>query len=827
MKDAKPQLETLLEHVQKPGRYVGGEWNAIKKDPNQAKIKIALAFPDLYEVGMSHLGQKILYFLLNQKPDILAERVFSPWPDFENQLRQHQYPLYSLENRIPLDQFDLIGFSLLYELNYSNVLTMLDLGKIPFLASQRGLKFPLVIAGGPAAFNPEPLADLFDLFLMGDGEEAFVEIAERYMELRQRSLEKIEILQQLSQLKGVYVPTLYEAYTSTHSQLLAVRPKADAPSRIQKRLLLPFQDAQFPRDIIVPNIEIVFDRTTIEVARGCPQNCRFCQARHIYFPSRNRDPDNVIETTMASACVTGYEDVALAALSVSDYPYLTDTIPILMDSLDESRVSLSLSSLRPKGLTPDVAENILRVRKTGFTIVPEAGTDRLRRVINKHLENDDIWSAVENAFRNGWRRIKLYFMLGLPHEQQADIDGIVSLIQEIIRLGYKWLKKPPQINLSVASFIPKPHTPFQWEAMTDESTLRTKHRYLKSQLKKYRFVRFKEHPMKNSILEAVFSRGDRRLTSVLINAWENGARFDSWGDQFKFSVWEKAFADEGVDYTQYLEEIHEKAILPWDHIDTGIKKAHLQEERRLSQAEEYSLPCTQEKCAECGGCSLGWIKESRADDLKSQPKSSHSISDRRAAQVLRYRVIYAKQGIARFYSHIDLLNVFQRSFRRAGMPVEYSAGFHPKMRMTFAPALPLGMQGKREIFEFKSHFVLQEEDFMKRVNDHLPAGFQVLGLTCLDKNHPGLNAEIEYLVYSADLEMPEEWELPEQSHHPSIHRIWVDKNQQKIFLSLNHNQPDSLRAQDVFQDLIDLNNPNFHISREEIVLKTTKNRNAT
>ena len=499
------KLSEILKDIEKPGRYLGGEWNEVRKDPARVKAKVALVFPDLYDVGMSYLGQKILYYILNGRPDILAERVFTPWTDFEQKLRAEKIPLYSLENKIPLNQFDILGFSLLYELNYTNILTTLDLGDIPLHSAQRNLDYPLVVAGGPAAFNPEPVADIFDFFLIGDGEEAFLEIIDRFMILKKELQGKAALLKELSQIEGVYVPFLYQTYQPSGSHLLALKPEKGKEAKVKKRILFPFHKAPFPEEIVVPNVKIIFDRVSVEVARGCPQKCRFCQASSIYLPPRVKSPSFVIEKIMNSLQMTGYESSSLASLSVSDYPYLEKTVEILMKELAQQKISLSLPSLRPKGLSSDLARSIIKVRKTGFTLVPEAGTERLRRVINKKLEDEYIWEASRNAFSQGWRLLKLYFMVGLPTEKEEDLEGIVDIVQEISRIGNQIIKSMPQINLSLSSFIPKPHTPFQWLEMEEEQRLQDKYRFLMSRLRKYRHLKIKKQPLENSLLEAVFS----------------------------------------------------------------------------------------------------------------------------------------------------------------------------------------------------------------------------------------------------------------------------------------------------------------------------------
>ncbi|MBN2207274.1 MAG: TIGR03960 family B12-binding radical SAM protein, partial [Candidatus Aminicenantes bacterium] len=427
--------ERILRRVEKPARYTGGEWNARVKDPAAVDIRVALAFPDVYEVGMSYLGQKILYAILNGRPRVQAERVFAPWPDLEAALRAQGLPLLSLETATPLDRFDIVGFSLLYELNATNILTMLDLGRIPLLAAERNPSHPLVIAGGPSAFNPEPLAGIFDFFLIGDGEEAFPEIVDRLAARKASGRDRARLVADMAGIAGVYVPSLYEARPQRASGLQAVAPRAGAPARVEKRIIRGFADSFFPEDIVVPNIQAVFDRVAVEAARGCPQKCRFCQATSIYHPFRAKDPDVLLKTLRNSLRSTGYEDASLSALSLSDYPRLDALIRAAMDALEPETISLSLSSLRPKGLSDEVAGQIAKVRKTGLTLVPEAGTERLRRVINKHLSDAEILDAVRSAFVRGWRLLKLYFMIGLPTEREDDLAGIVDLVRAVVEEG--------------------------------------------------------------------------------------------------------------------------------------------------------------------------------------------------------------------------------------------------------------------------------------------------------------------------------------------------------------------------------------------------------
>lgn len=837
-------LEEILKDVEKPGRYLGGEWNQIKKDPSSVQTKVALVFPDLYEVGMSYLGQKILYSLLNDNPKILAERVFAPWIDFEQKLRSEKIPLYSLENKIPLDEFDILGFSLLYELNYSNILTILDLARIPVFSSDRSLDHPLVMAGGPAVFNPEPVADVFDLFLIGDGEEAFLEILEKFGSLRKDSKDKSDLLKEMAKTSGVYVPSLYNTYLPDSAHLLAVKPEQDAPLNILKRVLYPFHEAHFPEKIVVPDVKVIFDRVSVEVARGCSQRCRFCQASSVYFPPRVKSPSYVLNTILNSLKLTGYDDTSLASLSISDYPYLGPIVDALMEKLAEKKISLSLPSLRPKGLSSNIVESIIKVRKTGFTLVPEAGTDRLRRVINKKMEDDDIREASQNAFSQGWRLLKMYFMVGLPTEKDEDLEGIVNLIQEVVRIGQKILKSAPQINLSVSSFIPKPHTPFQWLRMEDESNLREKYRFLESKLRRYPSVKLKGHPLKNAILEAVFSRGDRKLNRVLHQSWRGGARFDSWNDLFRFQTWEKGFEQEHLDYHLYLSSINTDTRLPWDHVDTGVKKSFLLEELNKARKEEYTPSCLDDSCGTCQGCVFPHLLERTfTEEVKIEPSQEIPLG-KELEEVVRYRVFYSKRQSARFISHIDVSNIIQRAFRRAGIRVVHTKGFHPKMSISYLPALPLGMEGRAECFEFKSRFLFKEDEFISLMNSCLPSGIRILGLERREGIKSTLNKEIETLVYSVDLKSREmmsamrdqterilsdsdyysriEKRVKEsltKIHDESIQEKVIDRKEGKLFLHLKHSLQKSIRPQEIVENIFGLKNPTFIMAREKIVFK--------
>jgi radical SAM family uncharacterized protein/radical SAM-linked protein len=755
--------EPALTAVEKPSRYAGGEWNAVLKDPAAVRFRIALAFPDLYEIGMSYLGQKILYQRANARADMQAERVFAPWPDFEKALRASGEPLRSLESQTPLREFDILAFSLLYELNDSNILTILDLGGIPLRASERRPDDPLVLAGGPAAFNPEPLAGTMEAFFLGDGEEGLLEISDAWAASAKSGAGRAERLAALAGIPGVYVPSLYDAYQPGSSPLLAVRPaRAGVPPVVRKRVLDTFRTSEFPENIVVPNLQAVFDRVAVEVARGCPQKCRFCQATSLYAPYRVKDPVCVVDAALNSVAATGYEDTSLFGLSVGDYPHLEPVVERLMSSLAPQRVSLSLSSMRPKRLSAELVETITKVRKTGFTLVPEAGTERLRRVINKPVEDKDLWEAADHAFRRGWRLLKLYFMIGLPTETDADVEAIPLLVKELLARGKAALGGPPRIHLSLSSFIPKPHTPFQWAGMESPARLLEKQRTVREALRRDRSVEIKTQDVRVSVLEGIFSRGDRRLGPVLEEAWRAGARFDSWNEHFKPEIWERALERCGIDAQAFLGPLDPDAALPWEHIATGMSRTFLRAERGRALRAEPTPACTERSCETCRGCDFAstFVRETPLEALPgpsvgpaaaSEPAIKTPVSGGRPAAFFRYGVVYEKTGRFRYLGHNDLVNALQRVFRRAGIEVLYSEGFHPKPLMSFGPALPLGMVGRAEFFEFRSGKALDAAALPAQANSVSPAGLRFLRCLEVPGGAPSWMERLCEAVYSLDL----------------------------------------------------------------------------
>ncbi len=595
-------VRRLLPRATKPGRYIGCEVNAVSKQWESVRTKVALIFPDVYEIGMSHVGLPILYALMNEQQDVLCERAFAPWTDFETLMRDHGIPLYSLESFRPVNAFDIVGITLQYELSYTNVLNVLDLAGIPLRSDDRGEADPLVIAGGPSAFNPEPLAEFFDAFVIGDGEEAVLDVIRVHQDWRDSGEPRTGLLHRLASVDGVYVPCFYTPAYDEHGRFARlVRRVENVPDTIRKRHVFDLDSTPYPRRPVVPYIEVVHDRVAIEVMRGCERGCRFCQAGMIYRPRRERSPDTVIELLTEALRATGHEDVSLTSLSTSDYSGLREVASAVCDGRLGRPVALSLPSLRAEELSVSIARSIAGIRKTGLTFAPEAGTDRLRHVINKQLDEQKFMRCLLELFRLGWRRVKLYFMVGLPTETDEDVRGIVRVTRSVASLARKVGGRGTRTHVSVSAFIPKAHTPFQWEDFVGTAELDRRYDILKTELRD-RDIELSWRDARVAQLEAVFARGDRRLGSVVYSAWRNGARFDAWTSELKWSAWEQAWIDTGLHAAQFTCGWSTRdRPLPWGHIDTGISEGFLWSEReRATRGELWR--CDGSLCSACRGC---------------------------------------------------------------------------------------------------------------------------------------------------------------------------------------------------------------------------------
>lgn len=602
------RFEQLIMTVQKPGRYSGGEVNQVVKDKSAVDVRFAFCFPDTYEIGMSHLGMKILYSLFNERDDIWCERVFAPWIDFEKVMRENDIPLYALESRDSIRDFDFVGFTLQYELSYTNILSMLDLGGIPLKASERDDSYPIIVAGGPCTCNPEPLCDFFDIFFLGEGEKVDLEVIDLYKQNKANGGTKLDFLRAASKIKGVYVPALYDVSYNADGTISAVTPKDDAPKTIEKRIEGDLDSSYYPEKFVVPYIEAVHDRAVQEVFRGCIRGCRFCQAGYIYRPVREKSADTVNRQARALCKNTGYDEMSLASLSTSDYTHLEEMLDDMLNWTECDKISLSLPSLRIDNFSEELMQKINRLKKSGLTFAPEAGTQRLRDVINKNITEDDILGTCATAFRGGYTAVKLYFMMGLPTETDEDIIGIADLAQKIVDLYYSLAEKPKgkavNVSISVANFVPKPHTPFQFEPQITREEMLRRQALLKEHIKSKK-ITFNYHENRASFLEGVFARGDRRLGKVIESAYKKGCRFDGWDECFNLDAWLEAFEECGVIPEFYANRTRSfDEITPWEHLDYRITKEFLIRENMLAHAEKTTPNCRQ-KCAGCGANSYG------------------------------------------------------------------------------------------------------------------------------------------------------------------------------------------------------------------------------
>jgi radical SAM family uncharacterized protein/radical SAM-linked protein len=740
-----------LLKIEKPVRYLGGEMGTVEK-PAPA-VRFVLAFPDVYEVGMSHLGFQILYRVLNEPAWLAAERCYTPWPDREEQLRAGKIPLATIESGTPLAKADIVGFTLQYELSYTNILNMLELAGIPLVAAERDEQWPLILGGGPCAYNPEPLADFFDAFLLGDGEEATVEIAAAYRQWREAGEPKAALLERLALIPGVYVPSFFEVSYHEDGRVATITPLRSGYTTVRRRFLTDLDGAAYPVTPVVPFLKTIHDRVSLEVARGCTRGCRFCQAGYIYRPVRERSPETVLDLAEQTLAATGYEEISLLSLSTGDYGCIEPLLKELMARHAASKVAISFPSLRVGTLTPELIEEIRKVRKTGFTLAPEAGSDRLRRVINKGVTAEDLVANAHAAYAAGWRVIKLYFMIGLPTETDEDVQAIVELARRV-KAEAKLARGGGEVNVAVSSFVPKAHTPFQWEPQITYEEILTKQDLLRQELKR-RKLNFKWQDAPLSVLEGVFARGDRRLGAVLRAARTLGCRFDGWGEHFKFSLWLRAFAESGLDPRWYHRRRELDEILPWSHLDCGVTTQYLLMERNLAFQELATPDCRTGRCTGCGVCDFRQVKRRCfSPNASAPPVPAPATSPLPTEGAIRIRARFSKTGRLRFLSHLELITLFTRAVSRAGIPMRYSQGFHPHPKFSFATALSVGVESWAEYLDMEVAAGFEPDELRARLNRVLPDGMQLLEAWVLPPKSPSMTSILDRTRYRVTV--PEE-----------------------------------------------------------------------
>lgn len=753
----REDIKSFLTDVRKPGRYTGGEPGSVYKNKDEMALRVAFCFPDTYEIGMSNLGLRILCGVFNQLDRVWCERVFAPWTDMEEAMRRRKVPLYAHESGDELKAFDIVAFTLQYELCYTTALNMLDLAGIPLRAKDRGEDYPVVLAGGPCSYNPEPMADFVDIFSIGEGEEALPELAKLYIKMKDEgTYTKTAFLREASHLEGFYIPSLYDVEYKENGAVASITPKyGDVPAKVRKRIVADLDRTYVPTDPVLPVIETVHDRITLEVFRGCIRGCRFCQAGFVTRPVREKSPDVLCAQAREIADNSGYDEISMCCLSISDYSKVNTFTDKLLEWTDDERINLSLPSLRADSFTEELMAKISTVRSSTLTFAPEAGSQRLRDVINKNVTKDDILRAAGVAFKAGKNQVKLYFMNGLPFETDEDIKGIAALAKSVVEEYYKVSggrnRKSVQVTLSVACFIPKPFTPFQWERQNTAEELEKKQRLLMSEITDRR-IKYNYHDAKVSRLEAVFARGSRRLSDALEEAVKRGIRFDAWEEMFDYDKWMEVFAATGIDPSFYANrEIPEDEVLPWDMIDCGVSREFLLREK-YKAAEAATTPSCKEKCSGCGANALvspeycRWCpghKEESAEYLGQNitprpPHPSVTASDgkrdakgagaavnpgKKPVRTVKFRFEEAKALV--YVSHLDIARAVTRGLIKSKLPLYYTEGFNPIPKLTFASPLSVGCGGENELAQFKLTEDVDDETVLERLKSAMPNGITV------------------------------------------------------------------------------------------------------
>jgi len=758
-------INSVLHKVTKPGRYVGNEINLINKDLNQVDVRFLFAFPELYEIGMSSQAIGILYHVLNQIDYVWAERVFTPWPDMEDELRNNDIPLYSLESFSPFQDFDIVGFTLQYELTYTNILNMLDLAGISIWAKDRTENDPLIIAGGPCSCNPEPVADFFDAIFIGDGEEGLIEICEIVRKAKLEKNSRKDTLKRLSQIRGVYVPSYYEPKYSNGWFGGLEKIHENATDRVFTRILPELKNEYYSENPIVPLIEVTHDRLAVEVMRGCTEGCRFCNAGMIYRPTRERSEDDIVNYSVKAIENSGYEELSFLSLSISDYSALNELMVKEKEALEGKHVNVSFPSMRLDSFSEEIAAFAKSVRKSGFTFAPEAGSMRLRKVINKNITDDDLIKAVEIALENGWKLLKFYFMIGLPTETKEDVEAIGNLIERVVQLSKKYGRV--KFNVSVSPHSPKSHTPFQWERQDTKEEFWSKIDILKNKLYRFKNVNLSWRDPAVSEVECILGRGDRRFSQVIYNAWKAGAKFDGWNEFFKYETWQQAFDDSELKMTMFSETIPDTMPLPWDHIDKGVTKHFLLKEKKNAYNEVNIVDCKDGTCFGCGiqrknsfrefaECYTNLdlhknqsIPEQEEINKKTKLVSKIESKDNSNEEKFKIRMRFKKMGYSKYISHLDLIRLFDRACRYSGIPVAYSQGFNPRPIISFCQPLALGQSSESEYLDME---ILEKSrpDYINKLNQYLPDGIEILDFKNIIGKPKALTSAINLVDYEVN-----------------------------------------------------------------------------